>query len=346
MMQKIDLHGIKPSNAKSVLSAISSREQTSRAEVAAVTGLSLMTVGKVVDLLLDAGVVLQEKETRMSAGRRAGLLTLNSRRYSVVLDLSESAFRMNIIDITLSSVHTVTFRYNREFYYDENLYLFLKQTKEYIDSHPELSDNYGIGITIPGMYISSDDKVANSKIPELGLVPIRATAERILERPVSLIMKNVEAAAKSNITLFPDYRDRVIIYMFMGESVDGALCDHGSFTKGAHEFECDFGRMILRFGETLEERIRASTNDYMMADELSSAVYNIITILDPDAFIIESDLPREPEIMTETIKESLLNYYKLPPERMPKFITGGFGLRHCARGVAMALREMWMDSIL
>ena len=345
-MEKLDLHGIKPSNARSVLQTISFHELTSRAEVAAETGLSLMTVGKVVDLLLDADILVQQKEERISAGRRAGLLSLNRQRYCMVLDLSESAFRRNIIDITLSSTDISTFKYDRNFYYDQNLYLFLKQTKEYLDEHPELDDNFGVGITIPGIYIADEDRITRSKIPELDHIPIKATAERILGRPVSLIMKNVEAAAISNVTNYIDYRDRVIIYMFMGESVDGAVCRYGEITKGAHSFECDFGRMILRYGEPLEDRIRACTNDYMMADELSSAVYNIITILDPDAFIIESDLPREPGIFLDAIKESLTDMFKLPPERMPHFTAGGSSLRHCARGAAMTLRDRWMDRIL
>ena len=345
-MKKLDLHGIKQANAKAIFLSAASRDKISRADIASGTGLSLMTVGKVVDVLLEAGIVSQHKEDRVSAGRRAGLLTLRAERYSVVIDLSERAFRINIVDLALKLSDSMTYKYNPKYMYDENLRLFLKNAGAFIKRRPDLDNLYGIGISIPGIYISSDDRVVSTKVPELETIPIRAEAEKLLGQPVSLVMKNVEAAALSAMTRLPDFRDRVIVYMFMGESVDGAVCDHGRFIRGAHEFGCDFGRMVLRYGELLETRIRTSSTDEMMANELSSAVYNIITILDPDAFIIESDLPREPDFLINNIKSALRCMYKLPEERIPTFITNGVGLRHSARGVAMTLRDKWLDSIL
>ncbi len=345
-VENTNLKSIKNESIKKIFNAVASSTRISRAEIAEATGLSLMTVGKVIDALLGLNIVKQEMQTKTNVGRRAGLISLNTVHYAVVLDLSERAFTLSVIDLGLRLVDSMTYTYNKSFYYYDNLYLFLKSAAAYINNRPDKENMIGIGITVPGVYVSAEDKVVSTKVPELNSIPLRKTVEEILGRKVDFIMKNVKAAAISAISMIPEREKRVIIYMFMGESVDGAVYNKGSFVKGSHEFECDFGRMILRYGETLEERIRNSRSDEDMANELSSSVYNIITILDPDVFIIESELPREPGFLVNQIKDLLSTEYGLPRSRIPEFLAGGSNFRHSSRGLVILLRDSWIDTMI
>ena len=345
-MEKLELHGIRQHNAKSVFISLSSHAKTSRAMISRETGLSLMTVGKVIDILINARIASETKESRTSAGRRTGILTLAHELFAIVLDLSHRTFRMTVTDLALKTSDTVSYRYNAKFYYDDNLRVFLKHCRSYLDRRAELSDNYGIGILIPGIYSNTEDRVMNPRIPELASIGIKTEAERVLGHKISVVMKDVEAAALSCLSLIPDRRDRVVAYVFIGESVDGVICDRGRFISGAGGYGCDLGRMILRCGETLEERIRACTSDNMIAEELSPAVYNMIMLLDPDTVIIESSRLREPELFIDNIKGSLRLTYNLPDERIPVFISERAPVRHAARGLAMMLRDRWIDSIM
>ncbi len=345
-MKNTGLKSIKNKSIKKIFDAIASSMHISRAEIADATGLSLMTVGKVVDALIGMKIVKQKIVNSGNVGRRAGLLSLDTVHYAIVIDLSERAFTLSVIDISLRLVDSITYNYNQTLYYDDNLYLFLKMARTYIEKRKDKENMIGIGITVPGIYISSEDRIVSSKIPELNTVPLRKTVEDILGHQISVIMKNVKAAAVSGVATIPEKEKRVIIYMFMGESVDGAVYSKGALSEGAHEFECDFGRMILRYGETLEERIRSSRTDEDMANELSSAVYNIITVLDPDVFIIESELPREPEFLANQIKYQLMNQYRLPKSRIPEFLAGGSNFRHSSRGLVMLMRDSWIDTLI
>lgn len=345
-VENFNLKSVKNESIKKIFNAVASSTRISRAEIAEATGLSLMTVGKVIDALLGLNIVRQEMQIKNNVGRRAGLISIDTVHYAVVIDLSERAFSISVIDLSLKLIDSMTYTYNKSLYYDDNLYLFLKAAAAYINRRPDKENMIGIGITVPGVYISAEDRVVSTKVPELNTIPLRKTVEDILGREISVIMKNVKAAALSGISVIPDKDKRVIIYMFMGESVDGAVYNKGSFVKGSHEFECDFGRMILRYGETLEERIRNSRSDEDMANELSSAVYNIITILDPDVFIIESELPREPGFLVNQIKNLLSTEFGLPKSRMPEFLAGGSNFRHSSRGLVILLRDSWIDSII
>ncbi len=345
-MEKLQLHGIKPENVKSILVDIASRNKSARGHIAKNTGLSVMTVGKVADILIEAGIVTEEKSDRVCTGRRAGLLSVKDEMYAAVIDLSEHVFRLNIADMMLLPTHSMKFTYNKKYLYDQNLFLFFKTVKSYLDRLAESSLLYGVGISVPGIYLSAEDRLVSTKIPELETIPIRDLAEKLLGRPVSLIKRNVESAALSYAAELPGNDRGVIVYMFIGESVDGAVYSRGGFEEGAHEFGCDFGRMNFRCGQTLEDRVGRCTSDYMIADEITDAVYNLVTIFDPDVFIIESDILREPELFIDRIRSSLVSSYKVPRERLPEFPLSGHGYRHSARGLAMSLREMWVESIL
>ncbi len=345
-MEKLELHGIRPENVKSIFIDIASRDKVARASIAKDTGLSVMTVGKVADILLEAGLLDEQKTKNLGAGRRAGILSLRNERYSVVLDLSERAFCLNVIDMKMNSVNFMQYTYSPKRYYDENLLSFLKCARDHINVFPNPDDLYGFGISVPGIYLGSSDRVVSTKIPELETVKIKEMAEDVFDRPVTLIKRNVEAAALSYAAENDRVNTGVIVYMYMGESVDGAVYSKGHFEGGAHEFGCDFGKLITRGGITLEERVRMCGNDYAVADEIAESVYNLIMIFDPDVFVIENDFLHEPELFTKRLEDRLRNAYKIPNERMPFFPAVRRKIRHNAKGIAMQMRDMWVDKII
>lgn len=342
----IGLNGIKPDNAKMILRTIAYNDGISRAGISKITRLSVMTVGKVADVLIDAGIVTEKKAQQSSMGRRTGMLSLEKNSEAVIIDLSERCFRLNIVNIGIGISDSTRYTYDKKFHYEENLYAFLKSARAYLDGRTDLTDPYGVGISVPGKYIISQDRVISSKVPELESVMLKSTVERIIGRSVTLITRNVEAAALSYVSQPDCSGGRVVLYIYIGECVDGAVYDHGAFVQGAHGFGCDFGRMRVRFGQTLDERIRACRNDLMIANELSDTVHNLIAIYDPDIFVIESDRIREPELFIDNIRNSLISVYELSPERIPVFLPGTRGVRQSAKGTAMMLREMWIDRIL
>ena len=94
-MKEIHLSTIKKESVDHIFRVIAENEQVSRAAIAQATSLSLMTVGKVVDALLEHDVIVQTKESKNAAGRKAGLVRLNAEKFCVILDLTRLALFLN-----------------------------------------------------------------------------------------------------------------------------------------------------------------------------------------------------------------------------------------------------------
>ena len=101
IMTVMNLKTIKWESVKSIFGAIASAEQISRAQISEITGLSLVTVGKVADALLDMDMITQEKQIKVTAGRRAGLLAINKEKFVLILDLSSRVFRFSVLNLRL-----------------------------------------------------------------------------------------------------------------------------------------------------------------------------------------------------------------------------------------------------
>lgn len=86
-MHPTDQNAIKRHNIGNIFDALRRGERT-RSELSAETGLSLMTVGKLVDLLTDAGLTTQQKIRAASAGR-SSLSCRTADRSMLVYDLSD-----------------------------------------------------------------------------------------------------------------------------------------------------------------------------------------------------------------------------------------------------------------
>lgn len=78
-MERVSLYSIMSDSIKNIYSIISESDNISRLEISRKTSLSLMTVGKVVDSLLELGVIRQiKKNAPLPDARRAlSALTMN-----------------------------------------------------------------------------------------------------------------------------------------------------------------------------------------------------------------------------------------------------------------------------
>ena len=131
-MNNITLKSIKCESIKSIFASIADAEKISRADISAKTELSLVTVGKVADALLDMNIVCQVKEVKPQAGRRAGLLGVNPDKFAVILDITSYDFRVAVLDLRLHMVEKYVFNNKHDISYEEGLNAFFADTAAYI----------------------------------------------------------------------------------------------------------------------------------------------------------------------------------------------------------------------
>lgn len=92
-MDEITSAAVKAGHIKEVYGIIADKGRVSRLEISDDTGLSLMTVGKITDRLLEKKVITYQSSAARGAGRRASVATVRQDVYFGVIDVTrEDAF--------------------------------------------------------------------------------------------------------------------------------------------------------------------------------------------------------------------------------------------------------------
>src|SRR5689334_15915288 len=139
-------------NRSAILELIRRESPISRTAIAEKLDVSLPTVMRIVDELVEEGLVRPEGSTEWSGGRRRPLLEFNASGHVVVgLDLSASKMFGAIADLGGNILHEVEVR--RYSSTGEENYLRLVDLIEQLISGPWLTDQriLGIGVGAPGV---------------------------------------------------------------------------------------------------------------------------------------------------------------------------------------------------
>jgi len=347
-MQTINLTSIKWESVKSIFTAIANAEQISRAEISHKTGLSLVTVGKVADALLTLDIVQQNKEVKASAGRRASLLNINQSKYAVILDLSDKHFRFSILNLGLDLMENNQFTGHLDRLYEDNLHDFLSDTYAYIEQNYDLSNCFGIGISLPGPYDPKIDSTASARIPAIRNVRLHEIIDKYFPNLPIYMDASENVAALSNISAIPDYINKNILYWFIGDEVTtGSLMIKGEFIDGYKRPPCNFGQLILPNGNKLETALHRCRTPSEMASIISHPLYNIIQIIQPHVIILECETMHtlRDDVVAE-LKQLLHEKYHQRYDHIPDIMSTHCKFRHSHRGLAMQLRTQWIDRMI
>ena len=347
-MNIMNLKTIKWESVKSIFNAIAGAEQISRAKISDITGLSLVTVGKVADALLDMDIITQEKQIKVSAGRRAGLLTINKDKFVLVLDLSSRVFRFSVLNLNLELMEKTRHTYDDSCAYEDNLKAFLVETALHMRQNYQMDNCFGVGVSLPGRYDTAADRVLAGRIPELLEIPVKEKVSEYFAGYPIFLETSENVAALSNISAIPSHSTKNILYWFLGEeTTTGSLMINGSFLHSSQKQPCDFGHLRMPDGRFLGEALKECQTPEDITAIVSYPLHGVIQILAPDIIILECEhLRQERDRIVPLVQESLCEKFGYTTETLPQIIITCCKFRHSHRGLAMRLREMWVDQIL
>lgn len=346
-VSNISLKSIKYESIKAIFSSIADSDVISRAEIAAKTGLSLVTVGKIVDALLDNEIISQVKSLSTKVGRRAGLIGINEMKFAVILDLTTYDFTFSLVNLQMAEIYCEVFKYKPSLSYQENLILFLESIIEYIVTKKNPLDCIGVGAAVPGVYNKSTDSVHFERIPELTTTNLYSIISEYFTDVPILIDSHTNAAAKYNFDKVKNSIDKSMLYWYIGNDyISGAFSVFGNQITGKNSIACDFGSLLTFDGLTLEDKLSLikSQDDYVNA--LLPSIYNVIKVLNPDTIILDFDTDYKIDEILSEIKIALLMKYRIKENTLPDIIRATTGCRSAYRGLILKLRELILDKIV
>ncbi len=340
-LERIGLNTIKTESVRAVFSSIAKEKMLSRAAIAEATSLSLMTVGKVADLLLARGVLVQSVEAKASAGRRAGVLCLNPDKRFFVLDMSSRAFSFTVLDTALDVTETVEYTYNTAFDLSENISLFLKNVKIYILRNLTEGQAVGVGLLVSGAYCAVDDTVRGSRIFDMETVHLKQMTEEVLALPVFA----VENGMSSAVTALSAHAEegKVAAYLSLGETLEGALFSNGTILCGRDGYAGNIANVPVGHGKTLGALYLEKGLCDEVAQALVSAIGGVITLADPTAVYIETS-SKKPLSLAKTLIPRLCTQTGRSAGALPHIELGAYALRYALRGIGLKLRTAWVEA--
>ncbi len=110
-MREYSLDSIRCDSIRRVFACIPQKGRIGRLEISEKTGLSLMTVGKITDMLLFKGVVEYQKSDSGSAGRKAKHISLSDKKYMLVLTVSMAAVEACFVSSKLEKRDSFRFEF-------------------------------------------------------------------------------------------------------------------------------------------------------------------------------------------------------------------------------------------
>lgn len=371
-MQLITQKNIKLQNMMKVFQEIYRQGSISRQMLSSQTGISLMTVGKIVEQLFRADIASEEKEDTSRVGRKGNVVSLCSDRKQIVLiDLEQHDFRIGLLQIDLKlagDFYQHPYDHNQS--YEENLRnavtVFLREQPE-----ETLSRAIGVGVCVPGSYDETGDRVLHSRIPELSSAKLKATLSSFFSDQILSIDEDVRHAVRfeGNFALQEDH----IFYARIGEDVSSAILYHGHLFDSAYSYAGEIGRMYTKSGKPFEEAVgigslcrlftkpdgsvpsfpeivenhrgdpRLSAYLEQAIPELALLFANVTWLLDPSIILVETPYTALDPQFIEKLREAFEAL--LLPQRgefMPELLPNTEDFRAaCYKGAGLAILERY-----
>lgn len=248
MTQKIDRVRVHRGNTRLLLSAIHKAGELSRAQAAEVTGIKIMTVGRVAEDLIARGILQErEKEGGSQVGRPPKLLSLKEDRLLCAgMALDRDTLQLGLVD-PRGQIHAYTSIPLPEGALEpERITAWMADhLANFLRDHRDLSPRGTVGIVVPGILDVQEGEMvfaANLHWDHVPLLPL--LRERMPE--YDFVFENdVKAAALAEYR-FGGLQDcRNLVVLSVGSGIGAAAVVEGELYRGKGNMAGEIGHITI-----------------------------------------------------------------------------------------------------
>ncbi len=182
---------LKDMNRRNVYELLCKMEETSKAELSHITGISPPTVMKIIQFLAEKELVTELGKGEAALGRKPQMLRLNKNRYYFIGAIHEGDFlRVGISNLKNELVALKKIRVHADFKRTMEETLFQVINELLVENEVYLSDVLGIGLGLPGIYDVEREKILTAPLigisGEMEIGPILRKIEAYYHKSVSV----------------------------------------------------------------------------------------------------------------------------------------------------------------
>ena len=234
-------------NKNVVTDFIMQNEPVSRSEIAKLANLAMPTVMRIVQSLIDEGLVVEGGKGESSGGRKPTMLTINpSWCYFVGIDISKS-----ITTILTDIRGNIIAKHKQDTLYDKGAALMLKQIKEGIKevtsaAGVEEKDLGGIGLGIPATKFKYGEELYHSQFSSWAELDMESwIADGHFSCPI--VWENISKVGALGELLFGIGEGKKdFLYIFADYGVGLGIISNGEKYVGANGVAGEFGHTTIQ----------------------------------------------------------------------------------------------------
>ena len=378
-MKQNSLTAIRRENLRHVLDLLTLSSPMTRQEMAERTGLSLMSVTNLVDVLKERDVLRFTPLSRQGMGRRADAISLSGEKKAwLALDISGRVARLLLMGFDLAVI--LEDQGAQETDYLTDLRRFLRQTREKLPGALDGREILGVAVVAPGPYEIASDTVRNQRIPELNGVKIKALLQEELGRYEYYVDEDVKLAVRAFAGRHELGEDDVLYYLFIGEGVGGATVHSRNMIRGLNATAGDAGQLTDGQGHPYEERLGLSAYARVlglnataapehlrqelaalaesdpdrcrealmqMAAVTAEMLHGVLWLLDPTRIIVDCRYARPfGDDFAAQVKTQLQARFEGSGRLLPEITCASQHIPSVLRGAVYVLQRAWLERVL
>lgn len=317
-------------NQELVIRHVVRSQEISRADLARETGLSLPSIMRIVDALVEKGYLIEIGIGTSSAGRKPSLLAINkAHKYVVGIEIAGRSM-VTLADFGGNPIEAITIDSKDSQSPEAILDLLLSATNQLIANHNlNPSDIAGIGIGTPGNNFKHNKPMKGFILKGWESIDVGAWFSQRLQIPV--IVENVCRTRTISEIWFGDGRLHPdFLYVYLDQGVGVGIVSKGMILEGAHGVAGEFGHMSIDMkgkqcycgkkgciemyvslgaqAQRLQEGTAPGALLEAVSDELAFALANMVNLLNPPIIILGGLVVKSMPGLTEMVKQKMMPY--------------------------------------
>ena len=345
-MPKISLKSIKRENARLVLEAIARQNYMSKLDISNETGLSLMTVGKLINALGAGGIITRSTNMSQKLGRRAEVFKIRYDWLIPVFDISANKFTFMVTDLKGNIINKIDYLCSDNPLYISNEFVgFLKKTLELLRHKYTYKKLLGIAVSICGVYDTENDRIISSTVPELSLLKLMQNISKIFKTDNVVIDSANRLSAYGLLRANEDYSDKTIACVTINDDVECTVWDKGTCLTGSNNLAGRLGD--LKYNEsTYHDFVKKSQNVDDIFLPTVELLKKIVIFYDPDIIYLCSEKFIFYPNIRDRIYYSLINEMTWPGEEQPELVSVNSNTLEKVSGIISRTVDNWLDKLI
>jgi len=263
-LKTIDQSTIRKQNVRKILDLLSNTPEMTRNALAEQTGLSLMTVSNLVDLLKSHEVLSFATVARTgprASGRKAEIITLSSEKHAwLVLEISSQSLRFTLLGFDQKVLDRGSFAIlGSEDEFVSRLSAVAGQVRERIAAPLNGRNLLGAAIITPDSYNKESDTLLCYHLPQkLSFFQLKKLLHENLGPYHYIADKNVKYAVRAFSILLEHAEYPLFYFLCIGEVLGGALMHNNSLLYGLNHSLGDAGLFRDKNGVLYDSQLSLS----------------------------------------------------------------------------------------